>query len=132
MPRVVHFEIPADDPERAVAFYRNVFGWEINKWEGPEPYWLATTGPDGEPGINGAIMNRGEPVSGTGVVAYICTIGVSNVDEYMAKVSASGGQVTTAKMEIPGVGWFAYCKDTEGNQFGIIQPMPGGMMQGPA
>ena len=54
MPRVVHFEIHADDPQRAANFYQNVFGWQINKWEGPEDYWLVTTGADNEPGINGA------------------------------------------------------------------------------
>ena len=60
MSKVIHFEIPADDPERAVTFYKNVFDWEIQKWEGPMDYWLATAGPDDELGINGAIMPRGE------------------------------------------------------------------------
>ena len=50
MPRVVHFEVSADDPERAASFYRDVFGWNFHKWDGPEPYWLVTTGPDGTTG----------------------------------------------------------------------------------
>ncbi len=58
MPRPVHFEIHADDPERAAAFYRSVFDWEIEKWEGPREYWLVTTGPEGTPGINGGLMKR--------------------------------------------------------------------------
>lgn len=57
MPRVVHFEVHADDPERAANFYSGVFGWELAKWEGPQDYWLITTGPDDEPGINGGWCN---------------------------------------------------------------------------
>jgi len=53
MPRPTHFEIPSDNPERAISFYEAVFGWKFQKWEGPMPYWLITTGPDSEPGING-------------------------------------------------------------------------------
>jgi predicted enzyme related to lactoylglutathione lyase len=122
MPRVIHFEIPADDPERAVNFYRSVFGWEINNWGGPVEYWLITTGPESEMGIDGAIMRRTGGAKGDSPTAYICTVGVPTVDEYAAKVEANGGAVVTAKMAIPGVGWFAYCRDTEGNQFGIMQP----------
>ena len=59
MIRVIHFEIPADNPDWMVKFYQSVFDWEINKWEGPMDYWLATTGPDDQPGINSAIMPRG-------------------------------------------------------------------------
>ena len=58
MSRVVHFEIHADDPQRAVNFYQHIFDWQINKWEGTEDYWLITTGPDTEPGIDGAIVQR--------------------------------------------------------------------------
>ena len=58
MNRVVHFELPADNPDRAVDFYKKVFGWQIQKWPGPQDYWLVTTGADGEPGINGGILRR--------------------------------------------------------------------------
>lgn len=58
MPRVVHFEIHADDPERAAAFYSSVFGWEIMKWDGPFDYWLVRTGPREEMGIDGGILRR--------------------------------------------------------------------------
>ena len=58
MPRVVHFEINADKPERAAAFYKKAFGWKVKKWDGPMPYWMVTTGEKGELGINGGIMNR--------------------------------------------------------------------------
>ena len=127
MPRVVHFEIPATDPERAVAFYKGVFGWEINKWEGSEDYWLIKTGPPGELGIDGAIMRRQGEATGDSPTAYLCTVGVESIDEYLEKVKQAGGLVLTPKMPIPGVGTFAYCRDTEGNQFGIIQPEEGAM-----
>ncbi len=65
LPRVIHFEIPADDPDRAVAFYKRVFGWKIEKWGGPANYWLVTTGEEKEPGINGAITEKSENVPAT-------------------------------------------------------------------
>jgi predicted enzyme related to lactoylglutathione lyase len=118
MPRVIHFEIHADDPERAVKFYSKVFGWEIKKWPGPTDYWLAKTGEDKEPGINGAIMHREK--NGT----VYNTIDVPSVDESIEKIKQAGGKVITEKMAVPGVGYMAYCKDTEGNIFGIMQMNP--------
>ena len=116
MPRVIHFEIPADDPERAGKFYTDVFGWQIAKWGGAQPYWLVTTGKD-EPGINGGILKR--PHSGAGTVN---TVGVPSVDDAIARITANGGTLAVPKMPIPGVGYLAYCMDTEGNMFGIMQP----------
>lgn len=115
MPRVVHFELPADDPERAVAFYQQAFGWKIAKWDGPEDYWLASTGEAGEPGIDGAITRRSSfPV--------ICnTLDVPSIDEYVTRVVDAGGAVAMPKMAVPGVGYLAYCKDPEGNLFGMMQ-----------
>ncbi len=121
MNRVVHFEIHADNPERAVKFYTDLFGWKFDKWEGPMPYWLVTTGPDSEQGINGGLMPRKGNQSGDIIMAYVCTVQVANVDESVAKALAGGGQMALPKMPIPGVGWLAYCKDTEGNIFGIMQ-----------
>jgi uncharacterized protein len=121
MPRVVHFEIPVDDPDRAVKFYKSLFGWGINKYPGPTDYWLITTGPDGEPGINGALMRREAQRDGPSPTAFVCTVDVLSIDEYIKKVAENGGSVATPKMPIPGIGWFAYCMDTEGNQFGIMQ-----------
>ena len=119
MPRVVHFEINADDPERAVKFYQEVFGWKIKKWEGPMDYWLATTGPDDQPGINGGIMKRTHPQASTQN-----TVDVPSVDEFTKKVTERGGKVVVPKMPVPGVGYMAYCADTEGNVFGIMQEDP--------
>jgi len=124
MSRVVHFEIHADDPQRAVNFYRDVFGWQINKWEGPEDYWLITTGPKTEPGIDGAILRRNQPVSGEGVIAFVCTVDVPSVDDTAAKITSNGGTIVLPKMAVPHVGWLVYGKDTEGNIFGALQNDP--------
>ena len=117
MPRVVHFEIAADDPERATAFYSEVLGWKIDKWGGPTDYWLASTG-EGL-GIDGAIMRRDENMP-----AIINTVAVDSVDETVAKVEANGGKVAMPKQVIPSVGYLAYCFDTEGNMFGVMENDP--------
>ncbi len=117
MPKVVHFEIPADDTKRAVTFYSKVFGWKIEKYSEMD-YWLASTGKEGEPGIDGAITSRAQmPVTTN-------TISVPSFEEYADKIVKAGGKVMTPKMPIPGVGYMAYCIDTEGNSFGIMQPDP--------
>jgi len=123
MPRVIHFEIHADDTARAVQFYTNVFGWGFHKWEGPMEYWLITTGEEGAPGINGGLMQRmgPPPAEGQAVNAYPCTVDVSSVDEYCEKITANGGSIALPKMAIPGMGWLAYGKDTEGNIFGMME-----------
>jgi predicted enzyme related to lactoylglutathione lyase len=116
MPRVVHFEIPADDPQRASTFYKQVFDWDINKWDGPEDYWLLKTGEQGTLGIDGGLMKRQHPDQ-----PVVNTIDVDSVDEFVKKVTDNGGEVAMPKMPVPGIGWLAYCKDTEGNIFGIMQ-----------
>jgi predicted enzyme related to lactoylglutathione lyase len=115
--RALHFEIHA---ERAVKFYTAVFGWEFNKWPGPMDYWLVKTGPDGQPGINGGPIQRRGPIAGQAVIAYVCTVDTKNVDDAMRTITANGGTIALPKMPIPGVGWLAYAKDTEGNIFGIM------------
>jgi predicted enzyme related to lactoylglutathione lyase len=123
MPRVVHFEIHADDPGRASKFYSDLFGWTITKWDGPMPYWIVVTGPEGTPGINGGLLKRQHPISGNdGVIAYVCTIQVEQLDRDMTRVQELGGSLALPKMPIPGLGWLAYMKDTEGNVFGMMQP----------
>lgn len=118
--RVVHFELGAVEPERAVKFYSEVFDWKINKFPGPQDYWLATTGPDGQPGINGGIMRHKDAQPRT-----INTIQVESIEGTVQKIEASGGTMCVPKMAIPGVGWLAYGQDTEGNLFGIMVPDPG-------
>jgi predicted enzyme related to lactoylglutathione lyase len=116
MNRVVHFELGTEDPERAVKFYKDVFGWSVEKLPGPEPYWLVTTGDPKTPGINGGIMRHKD-----GQPRTVNTIAVQNVDEYAKKVLKGGGEIVVPKMAIPGVGWQIYCKDTEGIIFGLHQ-----------
>jgi predicted enzyme related to lactoylglutathione lyase len=124
MPRVVHFEIHADNPERAIRFYQGLFGWEFTKWAGPTDYWLVKTGPDGQPGINGGLIRRQGPIDGTAVIAYVCTVDVPSVDRFLTEIPGKGGTVVVPKMAIPGVGWLAYAKDPEGNIFGFMQNDP--------
>lgn len=124
MPRVVHFEIHAEDPERAVTYYKTLFDWQFQRWEGPMDYWLVTTGPDDQPGINGGLMRRQSPIDGQAVIAYICTVDVADVDAATNAAVANGGQIALPKMPVPGVGWLVYCKDTEGNIFGMMQADP--------
>lgn len=118
MPRVVHFEIPTDDPARAAKFYGEVFGWNIQKWEGNQEYWLAMTGDEDQRGINGGLMKRTDFPNFTSVVN---TIEVPDVDEFANAVATHGGQIVMPKFAIPGIGYLAYCQDTEGNTFGIMQ-----------
>src|SRR5262245_21252722 len=105
MPRVSHFEIHADDPDRAIRFYSGLFGWQFQKRDGPAPYWLVTTGPDSEPGINGGLMKRmgPPPAEMQPVNAYVCTIVVTDVDAFVTKALGSGGTLAPAKMAVPGV-----------------------------
>jgi predicted enzyme related to lactoylglutathione lyase len=116
MPRPIHFEIPADDPDRAAAFYRDVFGWKFQKWESETPYWLISTGDNQEPGIDGGLLPRTHPGAST-----VNTVGVASLDETVRSIEGKGGRTVVPKMAVPGIGWLAYCLDTEGNTFGILQ-----------
>jgi predicted enzyme related to lactoylglutathione lyase len=123
MPRVIHFEIHAEDPERAVRFYQAVLGWQFHKWDGPAEYWLIKTLPEGAPGIDGGLLRRRGPgpVEGQAVNSFICTVDAPSVDESARLIEANGGKVVVPKMAVPGVGWLIYGKDTEGNIFGVME-----------
>ncbi|HEY4506935.1 MAG TPA: VOC family protein [Candidatus Paceibacterota bacterium] len=133
MNRVVHFEIHAVDPEKLGKFYADVFGWKIEEWKFPEGveispenrYWgVMTAEKDSkDPGINGGIVFRkgALPKGNEPVTSFVCTIGVSSVDEYLKKVESAGGSVALPKMPIAGMAWLAYCKDPDGNIFGIYE-----------
>jgi predicted enzyme related to lactoylglutathione lyase len=125
MARVVHFDLPADDPERAIAFYEKALGWTFRKWDGPMEYWLVMTGPEDEPGIDGGLAPRESPEEG-----LVNIIDVADVDATVSKIVAAGGTVERPKMAIPGVGWLAYCRDTEGNLFGVMKDDPTAGMEG--
>ncbi len=134
MNRVIHFEIHASNPQAVAEFYRSVFGWEIRHWDNPDvEYWIVMTGPDieqgtvaGEPGINGGIVKRIGPAPSSKrdnpIAAFVCTISVPSVDEYIRKIEAAGGKMVVPKMAIPGMAWLAYCVDIEGNRFGLFEP----------
>jgi predicted enzyme related to lactoylglutathione lyase len=115
MPRLSHFEIDGENPDKLVDFYSKTFGWEFTKWDGPFDYWTIKTGKDDEPGINGGLMKREENQEVYNI------IDVPSVDEYVKKIKENGGKIITPKRAIPTVGWIAYFKDSEGNCFGIMQ-----------
>ena len=112
--RVIHFEIPMDDPKRATSFYANVFGWEVSRWNAPQEYWHAKTGPESERGINGAFIARST------IDTVVNTVAVDDLAAALARVTESGGAIVR-EMTIPNIGKFAYCRDTEGNLFGMLQ-----------
>jgi len=124
MGRVIHFEIHAEDPDRAERFYTTVFGWEVQRYGGPVDYRLLTTGPAGQAGIDGAILQRqsGGPAEGQPVNAYVCTISVESLEDAERAIPGAGGEQVVERMEVPGVGHLAYFKDTEGNIFGALEP----------
>jgi uncharacterized protein len=122
MDKVVHFEIPADDVDRAKKFYSSTFDWKLTDM--PEmQYVLANTAPTDADGmiqekgaINGGLMKRGE------VKNPVIVIGVESIDATIKKIEGGGGKVVVPPMDIPGVGRYAYVNDTEGNVIGVIQP----------
>lgn len=126
MNRVVHFEIQADNPERAMKFYKAVFGWEFPKWMEEPPYWgVMTASQDSkEPGINGGLLKRPAktPPHECGTNAYVCTIQVENFDKTAEIIGKAGGIAAMPKFALEGMAWQGYFIDTEGNTFGIYQP----------
>lgn len=126
MNRVVHFEIQADDVERAATFYREVFGWKIEKWDSPHmEYWMVMTAEKDskEPGIHGGLLKRPTelPKEACGSNAFVCTMAVDDYDAMAAEIEAAGGKVAMPKFALVGMAWQGYFIDTEGNTFGIHQ-----------
>ncbi len=128
MNRVVHFEIQVDEPERAIKFYKDVFGWQIEKFTGDlgSDYWMVMTADKDskEMGINGGLLKRPckAPAAGSGTNAYVCTIVVENFDEIAKKIVVAGGVMAMPKFAIADMAWQGYFLDTEGNTFGIHEP----------
>ena len=115
--RIVHFEVMAENPARASEFYSKVFGWQINKWDGPMDYWLVSTGKD-TPGIDGGIAKSQD------LPSTVNTIDVTSVDDMTQKVLKHGGKVVMPKHAIPSMGYLVYCQDTEGVVFGMMEMDP--------
>ncbi len=119
MPKVVHFELPFDDAARANKFYADIFGWESSKFDGQEEYYLQQTGGDDEPyGIGGALIERAAALNRGGT---LIVLGVDDLDAYIAKVTGAGSEIVTPRTAIPGVGYFANFRDTEGNVVGMFE-----------
>jgi predicted enzyme related to lactoylglutathione lyase len=115
MPTIVHFDIPADDLERAKSFYSKLFGWKFEKpIETMEYYLIDTEDLEGKKGPGGGLGKRG-----TAEQKITNFIGVPSVDEYLAKIEKLGGKVLMAKTAVPGMGYLAICMDTENNPFGL-------------
>ena len=122
MPRVVHFEIHASQPQKLMDFYTALLGWKFSKW-GPMDYWVVETGPAGEPGINGGLLPRQgpPPTEMQAVNAFVCTAQVTGLDALVTKALSMGGTLALPKMPVTGMGWVAYIKDPDGNLLGMIE-----------
>ncbi len=123
MPTVQHFEIPADDVERAIKFYKGVFDWPMQKLGNPQDpskdYWFFDTKDEnGNKGIGGGLMKRQAPEHA--VTNYIT---VRSVDDYASKIEEAGGKVIMPKTEIPDMGFIIVFLDTENNMFGLYEAM---------
>ena len=120
---VVHFEIPAEDPEKISSFYSDLFGWKIEKGQGPTEYWLVRTFAEGQQGVNGGIFRKDSPQ-----LQPVNYIGVESVEEYSKRAEAVGGKVVFAKSPVPQQGWFAQLLDPEGNLFALWEDYPSAPM----
>lgn len=123
MARIVHFEVHAANPERAVKFYESVFDWKFQHIPSID-YWMISTG--GGPGIDGGMLRRrgDPPVPGQAVNAHMCTIGVDDIDASTKAALEAGATLALPKMAIPNIGHVAYLTDPEGNIFGVFQNDP--------
>ena len=118
---IAHFAINADDCQRAKQFYTNVFGWTFEAW-GPPDFWRIFTSPDG---IHGALQKRREPVAGSGVIGYECTIAVEDVNAAVSAIEKAGGKIVFPPFLIEHVGTVAQFEDTEGNRASVMQYLQG-------
>ncbi|MFN0188931.1 MAG: VOC family protein [Bacteroidia bacterium] len=116
--RVVHFEIPCDNPEKTMDFFKEAFGWTFQQF-GTEQYWVVITGDEKLPGINGGLMKKKDPKQ-----PLANSIDVVDIDKAVASVEKAGGKVVVPKMPIPTVGWLAYFTDPDGNIHGVYQNDP--------
>ncbi len=119
MNKVMYFEIQAEDPEKAAAFYSTVFGWKFTKDPNiPVDYWRIET-----EGIRGGLLKRPAktPPPEFGTNAYVCSMEVENFDATAAKILKNGGKVALPKFAVPGICWQGYFLDPQGNTFGLFQ-----------
>jgi predicted enzyme related to lactoylglutathione lyase len=125
---IVHFEIPANNIEKLKKFYKDLFGWNFQKYPGPTTYYLVETVPVDDKmtpvraGVNGGLYCK-KDASDPALAQQMNYISVESVEEYSKKVEKLGGKIKVPKMEIPGLGWWALATDPEGNTFGILEYM---------
>jgi predicted enzyme related to lactoylglutathione lyase len=125
---IVHFEIAATDIEALKKFYGDLFGWKIEKYPGPNVYYMLQTVPVDEkmqpirPGVNGGLFRKKDAAM-PDQAKPTNYISVESVEEYSKKIENLGGKIVAPKMEIPGIGWWALALDPEGNHFGILEYM---------
>jgi uncharacterized protein len=117
MPNVVHVEIRADVPQRAVQFYSAVFGWDARKRPGQGEQFVIHE----QPGSGGVKMTVGKRTNRDSVVPRF---EVSSINDAIKKIYQSGGKVVAKRKEIPRIGSLAYCHDSEGNTFSIFERLP--------
>ncbi|TGD56733.1 VOC family protein [Flavobacterium humi] len=113
--RVVHFEIPCDNPQKTMDFFTEVFGWSFQQF-GTEEYWSVITGDEASHGINGGLMKKKDPAQ-----PVVNSIEVASVDKAITDIEKGGGKIVVPKMPIPTIGWLAYFTDPDGNVHGIYQ-----------
>lgn len=116
MPRISYLDFSADEPDRAVNFYRKVFDWQINKWDGPMEFWEIKTGESNEPGIDGGLSKR-ERI-GEWITPFI---NIKSIEQYISKIESNGGKIIQPKTAIPTIGYTLLFKDTESNTIGLFE-----------
>lgn len=125
--RVVHFEIPFDDGDRAQRFYREAFDWDLQSMPGMG-YTLVTTGPSGdqgpkEPGfVNGGMMSRSDSPSPTPILV----VDVASIDAALETIGSLGGSTLRGKEPVGDMGFAAYVRDPEGNVIGLWETAAAG------
>ena len=119
--KVVHFEVPFDDGDRARSFYKEIFGWQLQTMPEMGGYTLVTSGPSGEQGptepgfINGGMLARQESATPGPVIV----VDVDDIDATLEKIGGLGGSTVTPKVPVGDMGFAAYFKDLEGNVIGL-------------
>jgi len=121
VPRVVHFDIKTEEPEKLKKFYEKVFNWKFDKWNDPSgqmEYYLVNTGEE-EPGIDGGLAKREGPDDQIDI-----TIGVKDIERYAKLIEENGGKILSPKMSISGVGYLMNFEDPQENKYSIMEDDP--------